>query len=169
MPVGSKRRAIAAWAISCAAMYVVANLVALFPNVGPYFEVIGFQSYVLASEGWYILASGAALPIWLPFARHRKLARPVADMVIFAVSSILPILCIFFLFVLDGRSDVFQLTTYSDLRFPGGMSSAQAQLSVAQLAMLYGLAAGLLYWLLAGRPRPPYASGHPPVGQSRDE
>ena len=31
-----------------------------------------------------------------------------------------------------------------------------------------GICAGVAYWLLAGRPRPPYSSGHPSAGQSRD-
>lgn len=38
-----------------------------------------------------------------------------------------------------------------------------------QVALTFvGAMMGSLYWLLAGRPRPPYPSGQPPAGQSRD-
>lgn len=145
---GKPARAVLAWV---AAWGVVTALAAVAEVVdGSFF---GRGQAIPNGVGVWMLPAALPFAIWIPVARVRQWRRPLTDIVLFAAGSLVAPL---FTFVIEAArgSETFWPTAHEGVRLLGGLSTAQYALYVASFAMAFGVLAGLLYWVFAGRPRP---------------
>lgn len=113
--------------------------------------------------GVWFGAIPSALAIWL--LRWSRAPRPLGDIVAAAACGIAALV----MFSPESVASIFsQSTEVYDPEDADDFSVGGFLAGVAPYLLIGAIPGGLLYWFLAGSPRPPYPSGQPPSGQSRD-
>lgn len=156
-------RAVLAWLAAVVATSWCALSLLLLPGdnlVAAAVSSIGILPAVV-QLGALFGAIPSALAIWL--LRWSRAPRPLGDIVAAAACGIAALV----VFSPESVASILSSPTHDpedtdDFSIDGFLAG------VAPHLLIGAIPGGLTYWLLAGRPRPPYSSGHPPAGQSRD-
>lgn len=146
-------RAVLAWLVAVVAISWCALFTMLLRgnNVAEAFaSSIGILP-VVAPLGALFGAVPSAIAIWM--LRWSRAPRPWGDMAAAALASVVA------LFIYSPPN--FAPAETYDFSVDGFLAGIALFLSIGAVP------GGLVYWFLAGRPRPPYHPGHPHAGQSR--